>query len=44
MLAGFTGMMNFAREVYGSVMSPVWQLVPRKAIGSSAAEMTRRAS
>jgi len=24
-LAGFTGMLNFAREVYGSVMSPVWQ-------------------
>ncbi len=30
MLAGFAGMMNFAREVYGSVMSPVWKLVPRK--------------
>jgi nitrogenase molybdenum-cofactor synthesis protein NifE len=30
MLAGFTGMMNFAKEVYGSVMSPVWKLVPRK--------------
>ncbi|MEI8195606.1 MAG: nitrogenase iron-molybdenum cofactor biosynthesis protein NifE [Phycisphaerae bacterium] len=25
-LAGFTGMLNFAREVHGSVMSPVWQL------------------
>lgn len=24
-LAGFTGMLNFAREVYSSVMSPVWQ-------------------
>lgn len=31
MLAGFHGMLNFAREVYGSVMSPVWQFVPRKA-------------
>ncbi len=31
MLAGFTGMLNFAREVYGSVMSPVWRFVPRKA-------------
>ncbi|MBU0482546.1 MAG: nitrogenase iron-molybdenum cofactor biosynthesis protein NifE [Proteobacteria bacterium] len=30
MLAGFAGMMNFAKEVYGSVMSPVWRLVPRK--------------
>jgi nitrogenase molybdenum-cofactor synthesis protein NifE len=24
-LAGFAGMLNFAREVYSSVMSPVWQ-------------------
>jgi len=31
MLAGFHGMLNFAREVYGSVMSPVWQFVPRRA-------------
>ncbi|MGV1098043.1 nitrogenase iron-molybdenum cofactor biosynthesis protein NifE [Thiovibrio sp. JS02] len=30
MLAGFQGMLNFAREVYGSVMSPVWRFVPRK--------------
>ena len=30
MLAGFTGMLNFAREVYSSVMSPVWRFVPRK--------------
>lgn len=30
MLAGFQGMLNFAREVYGSVMSPVWQFVPRR--------------
>lgn len=29
-LAGYTGMVNFAREVYGSVMSPVWNLTPRK--------------
>ncbi|HFQ90223.1 MAG TPA: nitrogenase iron-molybdenum cofactor biosynthesis protein NifE [Desulfobulbus sp.] len=27
-LAGFTGMLNFAREVYSSVMSPVWRFVP----------------
>ncbi|WP_028585303.1 nitrogenase iron-molybdenum cofactor biosynthesis protein NifE [Desulfogranum mediterraneum] len=31
MLAGFQGMLNFAREVYASVMSPVWQFVPRRA-------------
>ena len=30
MLAGFRGMLNFAREVYGSVMSPVWHFVPRR--------------
>ncbi len=30
-LAGFSGMLNFAREVYASVMSPVWRFVPRKA-------------
>lgn len=30
MLAGFHGMLNFAQEVYGSVMSPVWKFVPRR--------------
>lgn len=29
-LAGFTGMLNFAREVYASVMSPVWKLCRMK--------------
>jgi nitrogenase molybdenum-cofactor synthesis protein NifE len=29
-LAGFEGMLNFAREVHRSVMSPVWRLVPGK--------------
>jgi nitrogenase molybdenum-cofactor synthesis protein NifE len=29
-LAGFEGMINFAREVHGSVMSPVWKLSPRR--------------
>jgi nitrogenase molybdenum-cofactor synthesis protein NifE len=29
-LAGFVGMVNFAREVYSSVMSPVWRFAPRK--------------
>ncbi len=32
-LAGFTGMLNFAREVYSSVMSPVWQFTPRRKHG-----------
>ena len=27
-LAGFSGMLNFAREVYSSIMSPVWRFVP----------------
>ncbi len=30
-LAGFIGMLNFAREVHSSVMSPVWQFAPRRA-------------
>ncbi|MBF0303780.1 MAG: nitrogenase iron-molybdenum cofactor biosynthesis protein NifE [Desulfamplus sp.] len=30
MLAGFQGMLNFAKEVYTSVMSPVWKFVPRR--------------
>lgn len=33
-LAGFAGMLNFAREVHASVMSPVWKLVPRRQNGS----------
>ncbi|TCL64221.1 nitrogenase molybdenum-cofactor synthesis protein NifE [Hydrogenispora ethanolica] len=28
-LAGFVGMLNFAREVHGTVCSPIWKLVPR---------------
>ena len=28
-LAGFSGMLNFAKEVYSSVMSPVWKFMPR---------------
>jgi nitrogenase molybdenum-cofactor synthesis protein NifE len=31
-LAGFEGMLNFAKEVYSSVMSPVWRFVPRKEV------------
>ncbi|MHB1361594.1 MAG: nitrogenase iron-molybdenum cofactor biosynthesis protein NifE [Thermoleophilia bacterium] len=33
-LEGFTGMLNFAREVYGSIASPVWQWMPRRKISS----------
>ena len=29
-LAGYVGMLNFAREVYSSVCSPVWSLTPRQ--------------
>lgn len=31
-LAGFEGMLHFAREVHASVLSPVWQFVPRRAV------------
>jgi len=30
-LEGFSGMLNFAREIHASAMSPVWQFVPRRA-------------
>lgn len=30
-LEGFTGMLNFAREIHASAMSPVWNFVPRRA-------------
>lgn len=29
-LAGYSGMLNFAREVYSSVKSPVWKFAPEK--------------
>jgi nitrogenase molybdenum-cofactor synthesis protein NifE len=29
-LAGFSGMLNFAKEVHATVMSPVWELTPRR--------------
>jgi nitrogenase molybdenum-cofactor synthesis protein NifE len=29
-LAGFEGMLNFAREVHATVTSPVWKLTPRR--------------
>jgi len=30
-LGGFVGMLNFAKEIHATVMSPVWRFVPRKA-------------
>ncbi|SLM31677.1 Nitrogenase iron-molybdenum cofactor biosynthesis protein nifE [Desulfamplus magnetovallimortis] len=38
-LAGFEGMLNFAREVHDTVTSPVWDLVPRKAGRSSSIQI-----
>ncbi len=35
-LAGYIGMLNFAKEVYASVNSPVWNFAPRKDKGISA--------
>jgi nitrogenase molybdenum-cofactor synthesis protein NifE len=29
-LAGFSGMLNFAKEVHATVTSPVWELTPRR--------------
>lgn len=37
-LEGFVGMLNFAREIHASAMSPVWRFVPRRA-NRTAAEM-----
>jgi nitrogenase molybdenum-cofactor synthesis protein NifE len=31
-LEGFVGMLNFAREIHSSVLSPVWRFVPRKTV------------
>jgi nitrogenase molybdenum-cofactor synthesis protein NifE len=40
-LAGFTGMLQFAREVHTSVTSPVWQFVPARAAAAGAQEEAR---
>ena len=32
-LAGYIGMLNFAREVYASVASPVWRFAPARSLG-----------
>ena len=37
-LAGFDGMLQFAREVHTSVTSPVWQFVPARAAAAAAGE------
>jgi len=34
-LEGFVGMLNFAREVHASVMSPIWNFVPRRELQNS---------
>jgi nitrogenase molybdenum-cofactor synthesis protein NifE len=39
-LAGFAGMLNFAREVRSTVMSPVWNLVPRRSRRQGEAAMS----
>ena len=38
-LEGFVGMLNFAKEVYKTVMSPVWRFVPREKRGQGARAM-----
>jgi nitrogenase molybdenum-cofactor synthesis protein NifE len=35
-LAGFEGMLHFAREVHASVTSPVWQFTPRRTLRATA--------
>jgi nitrogenase molybdenum-cofactor synthesis protein NifE len=37
-LEGFVGMLNFADEVYRTVLSPVWRFVPRRAKGEAGRE------
>jgi nitrogenase molybdenum-cofactor synthesis protein NifE len=34
-LEGFVGMINFAREVYNTVMSPIWRFLPRQTKAAS---------
>lgn len=40
-LAGYEGLLNFAREVHASVMSPVWKLVPRRAASVTESQVPR---
>lgn len=37
-LAGYQGMVNFAQEIYSSVMSPVWKFAPRVQKGREESE------
>jgi nitrogenase molybdenum-cofactor synthesis protein NifE len=37
-LEGFVGMLNFAREIHASVMSPIWRFVPRREAQKNAAK------
>ena len=41
-LEGFTGMLNFAREIHSSAMSPVWQFAPRRANRANLAKEARK--
>ena len=41
-LAGYVGMLNFAKEVYASVASPVWQFAPRRAKRAAAFSTLRQ--
>ncbi len=36
-LAGYIGMLNFAEEVYASVVSPVWRFAPARSLGRTEA-------
>jgi nitrogenase molybdenum-cofactor synthesis protein NifE len=37
-LEGFEGMLNFAKEIHASVMSPIWRFVPRREQGLNVSE------
>lgn len=41
-LEGFRGMLNFAREIHSSAMSPVWQFAPRRANRANLAKEARK--
>jgi len=41
-LEGFTGMLNFAREIHASAMSPVWQFAPRRANRANLSKEARK--
>lgn len=42
-LEGFVGMLNFAREVHSTVMSPVWRFSPRRISQHSSYELSLKA-